>query len=179
LQCRQRHGDDPVPRGCSGSPHFIGHDYCYDPYRKIPVADKGNPSAHCNCLKECEGDCDYDDDCVGYLVCGQRQGWSQGVPNGCSGTPHYVNHDYCYDPLAPAQVVSGPLEVSMPIDWSVWYQMHRNEVMFLLGAMLVVLCGVNVGVVFSKKQQRRYVMVKSIDSDTECGVDVESVPINQ
>jgi len=97
LVCSHRNGwDDPLPPGCSGSPHAESHDYCYDPAKAlIPAVDKGDNPTN---LGECEGDCDRDSDCIGALVCGHRNGWDDALPPGCSGTPHYESHDYCYDP---------------------------------------------------------------------------------
>ena len=61
------------------------------------LEDHGNPEAHCGCLEECWGDCDYDDDCVGDLKCWHRSE-GEGIPPGCSGEVHEPSHDYCYDP---------------------------------------------------------------------------------
>ena len=51
-------------------------------------------------LFACEGDCDFDSDCSGNLLCFQRTA-SQPVP-GCSvgGTGDVNEYDYCYDPEA-------------------------------------------------------------------------------
>ncbi|KAK3287559.1 hypothetical protein CYMTET_4937 [Cymbomonas tetramitiformis] len=45
----------------------------------------------------CSGDCDYDTDCAGSLVCFQRAG-TEAVP-GCTsgGSGDYSSYDYCYD----------------------------------------------------------------------------------
>jgi len=135
--------------------------------------------------------CNYDDQNIGmFRDCGREalsgHQWSSKTKGGQTVSFYIFTDEALSDYMSEAQPHSvdvlspdGPLEVSMPNDWSVWYQMHRDQLVFLLGAMLVVLCGVNVCVVFSKRQQRRYVMVKSIDSDMECGVDVENVSINE
>jgi hypothetical protein len=48
-------------------------------------------------LKECQGDCDKDDDCAGSLRCFRRSG-QQRVP-GCTGTnTRWQGVDFCYDP---------------------------------------------------------------------------------
>ena len=72
----------------------------------IPAVDQGNPagSPDCQCLYECEGDCDGDGDCIGDLLCYHRNAWDDGLPAGCTGSPHWESHDYCFDPeksLAP------------------------------------------------------------------------------
>lgn len=72
----------------------------------IPVVDQGNPSANCNCLAQCAGDCDTDDDCVGDLECFHRNGWDDPVPPGCSGEAHFVSHDYCYAPPLTAHYIA-------------------------------------------------------------------------
>ena len=75
----------------------------------IPAVDQGNPadSPNCQCLHECEGDCDGDNDCIGDLMCFHRETWNVGLPAGCTGTPHFEKHDYCYDP-AKAITATGP-----------------------------------------------------------------------
>ena len=47
---------------------------------------------------QCEGDCDSDGDCAGYLKCFQRESSTTQVP-GCSigGAGDVGTHDYCYD----------------------------------------------------------------------------------
>jgi len=42
-------------------------------------------------LSECQGDCDYDSDCIGDLLC-----FHDAAPPGCYGAP-YQGADYCYD----------------------------------------------------------------------------------
>jgi len=49
-------------------------------------------------LTECEGDCDYDSDCSGNLLC-----FHDGVPPGCSGSVYSSYSDYCYDPSSSAK----------------------------------------------------------------------------
>jgi len=64
------------------------------------VEDMGNPeeSPNCDCLDECQGDCDSDNDCMGDLKCWHRNDWDDAVPPGCSGSAHEKSHDYCYRP---------------------------------------------------------------------------------
>ena len=50
-------------------------------------------------LGNCEGDCDYDSDCPGDLVCFQRD-YGDEYPPGCTGTMMDL-YDYCYDPSWP------------------------------------------------------------------------------
>ena len=49
-------------------------------------------------LKICEGDCDNDSDCVGDLICYERDGTNleTHLP-GCQGIPEY-GWDYCVNP---------------------------------------------------------------------------------
>ena len=47
------------------------------------VGNNNNPSSVYP-LHECEGDCDADDDCIGSLVCGRRDGGFDPIP-GCVG----------------------------------------------------------------------------------------------
>merc|ERR1712038_1663609 len=72
-----------------------------------------------------------------------------------------------------------PLDVDTPIDWSYWYQLHRDQLIDVLGASLVILCCVGLAMVMCKGrgQRGRYEVVKWQDVDTECDVDVEKEPI--
>ena len=63
-----------------------------------PLKDMGNPEPCNECLTECQGDCDSDNDCKGELLCWQRDDWSTPIPPGCYGTPHFKMYDYCWDP---------------------------------------------------------------------------------
>jgi hypothetical protein len=49
-------------------------------------------------LNECEGDCDFDNDCAGSLICYQLEEYEQGVP-GCTGSAYELK-DYCAEPIA-------------------------------------------------------------------------------
>jgi hypothetical protein len=47
----------------------------------------------------CVGDCDSHEDCLGDLVCLQRDSHTTAYPVfGCSGTPHSPDTDYCINP---------------------------------------------------------------------------------
>jgi len=53
-------------------------------------------------LKECEGDCDRNRDCVGDLICYQRENGGEPLP-GCEGTPNgdvdfCIKPEYTYEP---------------------------------------------------------------------------------
>jgi len=74
-----------------------------------------------------------------------------------------------------------PLDVDTPIDWSYWYQLHRDQLIVVLGASLVILCCVGVAMVMCKGrgQRSRYEAVKWQDVDTESDVDVEKEPIKK
>jgi hypothetical protein len=89
LECFQRDGYAYVP-GCKGAGKW-DYDYCVHP-GTLPLSFLGSePSEK---LKACEGDCDDDWDCVGTMVCFQRDGYSN-VP-GCKG-PGEKDYDYCID----------------------------------------------------------------------------------
>jgi len=104
LKCWHRSGwNSNIPPGCRGQAHAKSHDYCYDPTKRIEVEYTGNPPPKCQCLTECQGDCDHDDDCVGDLKCQDRGGWNVPVPSGCKGTAKGRLTDYCYDPDNNAQ----------------------------------------------------------------------------
>ena len=60
----------------------------------------------------CQGDCDRDSDCFGYLRCFQRSGFTS-VP-GCDGTGISGN-DYCYDAEPPTSSPT-PNPTSSPTD---------------------------------------------------------------
>jgi hypothetical protein len=57
----------------------------------------------------CQGDCDNDDDCLGSLVCFQRNANITSVP-GCSGTP-LAAEDYCVAAAPSAPMASVALLV--------------------------------------------------------------------
>ena len=96
---------------------FNSHCDCYDGFEqtetactptaigpRIPtqiqhVGNNGQPVTAYP-MKECQGDCDIDDDCEGSLLCFQRDG-NTAVP-GCQGGENEANdYDYCYDPSSP------------------------------------------------------------------------------
>jgi len=91
LRCAQRgrrDGKENVP-GCdwgegSDSIRLDNDDFCFEPET---VPDTVNYVGECSSggyqCKECEGDCDDNDDCEGDLICLQRSGF-ESVP-GCSG----------------------------------------------------------------------------------------------
>ena len=85
LICFQRDGSDPVP-GCSGT-GTDGYDYC-DIRLPNMLFDIGNDVN----LVECEGDCDEDEDCLGDLVCQQRNNVEEVL--GCLGKGER-RKDYC------------------------------------------------------------------------------------
>jgi hypothetical protein len=91
--CFQRDGTEAVP-GCSGA-GSSGADYCYTPLAGslILAGDEEEP-IDAFPLQECQGDCDFDGDCQGLLMCFQRSG-TEIVP-GCSGSGQ-GGKDYCYD----------------------------------------------------------------------------------
>ena len=99
MRCFRRDGNEPVP-GCYG-PGIFGEGYCYDPLHSIDTLNQPRISLT-GCSKEnpcrlCEGDCRSDMDCVGNLVCQQKQG--PGTVDGCSGFDP-SNSDFCVEPRA-------------------------------------------------------------------------------
>ena len=69
-----------------------------DSTAKKIIADYGGDGI--SNMKECEGDCDIDSDCIDALKCFQREVDSDVVP-GCTTTGYVSStsaHDYCYDP---------------------------------------------------------------------------------
>ena len=53
-----------------------------------------------NPCSKCQGDCDYDNQCSGPMLCFQRESSSATVP-GCAASGYQSStseHDYCYDP---------------------------------------------------------------------------------
>lgn len=74
------------------------------------VGECGYESGYAYLCNECEGDCDYDDDCEGALICFFRDEFESVL--GCSGEggPLDVSgKDICYDPLSTSpSSSSGP-----------------------------------------------------------------------
>jgi len=95
LICVQRSGYDEMP-GCAGDPRW-NTDYCLDPsrnFKELAFLGQRGP------FGRCAGDCDNDFDCVGDLICFQRDGEVNNVP-GCPGRA-VDNVDYCISPPTPA-----------------------------------------------------------------------------
>jgi hypothetical protein len=98
LQCWQREDGDPIPPGCVGTAKY-DYDYCYEP--GIAVSNL--------VLSECEGDCDYDSDCLDNLQCYQRE-VGDPLPPGCVGDVE-SGYDYCYNPeIAVSNLVRNECE---------------------------------------------------------------------
>ena len=81
--------------GCQGTANGTSWDYCVDPNSPVPVFVRSP-------LLECYGDCEYDSDCAGDLVCAHR-GIGDLLPPGCFGDVDLfdaTNHalDFCYNP---------------------------------------------------------------------------------
>jgi hypothetical protein len=103
LVCFQRDGSETVP-GCAAN-GASGNDYCYRhfaTYGPLKLLTNGLTG-----LQACEGDCDQDSDCVGNLLCMQRETEGGWVP-GCEqdAIDSYPTEDFCYD---PTQGVPGPV----------------------------------------------------------------------
>lgn len=92
LICFQRAGDEEVSN-CGGTPQ-TAFDYCVQPSENQLVI-AGNNGLGSWPLKECQGDCDTDDECEGLLKCFQRNA-NEAVP-GCEGTGDDLGSDYCYN----------------------------------------------------------------------------------
>ena len=88
LVCRQRQGHESIP-GCPG----IGGrkvDYCYrESLQTLPRHERQSRP-----LEICQGSCDSDDDCSGFLKCFQRFRTEQ-IP-GCPGIGEH-GKNYCFD----------------------------------------------------------------------------------
>jgi hypothetical protein len=99
MRCFQRDGNEQVP-GCFG-PGTFGEDYCYNPLYSIDTINQPRISltgcSEENPCRRCEGDCRSDMDCVGNLVCKQKEG--PGTVDGCSGFDP-SNSDFCVEPTA-------------------------------------------------------------------------------
>jgi hypothetical protein len=123
LICGQRDAGELVP-GCSGGENSQSDtDYCVDPnantggrspvtsapqtaatpsptaspvgggsYPVLSYTDSCSPTAPC---PQCAGDCDVDSDCIGSLICPNRNG-GEPVP-GCSGSDN-SRTDFCVEP---------------------------------------------------------------------------------
>lgn len=89
--CYQRWNGETVP-GCSGE-DYSNTDFCceYTEGYLFHVGNDGEPADKFP-LKECQGDCDNDDECLGLLICQQRSGTEE-VP-GCDGIGK-DGGDYC------------------------------------------------------------------------------------
>ena len=88
----QRSSGEPAP-GCDGNDESDILNYCYDP---VLTAARVSPGT----LGICEGECLYDDDCTGALMCFQG---NMGTAPGCEGIPEGIKN-HCHDPnwyLAP------------------------------------------------------------------------------
>ena len=167
LRCWARYNwDSPVPPGCSGTAYDESYDYCYDPSRgRLPLDNDGNPSAHCQCLDECAGDCDYDDDCVADLKCWHRSG-REGIPPGCWGEVHEANHDYCYDPAKAGEVLIVFDLSSVSSHWVAWL------VVLSLALLTLTLYSCRVS------YPRRKAKYAAVDCDSEDFTDNEAMPMH-
>ena len=92
LKCFQREGDGSNAPGCQGNPS-TNWDYCFNEQR----AFLSHASADGTNLGECQGDCDSDADCIGSLICYQRDGDGANPP-GCQGSAETKKDwDFCFD----------------------------------------------------------------------------------
>ena len=95
LECFYRNGIESVP-GCFGEGKS-GLNYCFNPLSDqggVPLESIGVDA----CTEEepcglCQGHCDDNAECAGFLECEQRDDGDPG-PAQCSGTP-YSDYDYC------------------------------------------------------------------------------------
>jgi len=112
--------DDAIP-GCVGTPYYSwvwNVDYCF----VVPFST-GNLQffswQQTGGMRECQGDCDDDSQCVGSLKCYQNRHPPGNAPPGCSGTPVVYSGvytaDYCYDPSNLGGVVppDGPVNLAV------------------------------------------------------------------
>ena len=77
-----------------GQIHTVSVQLCGNGMLFTYGADPGSPVTP---LAMCEGDCDYDSDCKGDLICFERNG-DESVP-GCDDSPYATTgYDYCVSP---------------------------------------------------------------------------------
>lgn len=99
LVCYVRDPDNlskEVP-GCTGNANKVrggSHDFCIEPPDSNTLVVVGQ-NVLPDSLKECQGDCNSDEECKNGLKCRQRDTFED-VP-GCTGTGD-LGWDYCYDP---------------------------------------------------------------------------------
>ena len=148
LECWHRSPNYPaIPPGCSGYPHAVSHDYCYDPSKLTFLGWYGQPSQNCACLQECEADCDSDNDCFGGLKCYQR-GHGGSIPSGCKwpgnwDTDNILDADFCYDPTKwpgnrlPNKGDAEPAPIEFVFEVSSW---RSFQVMCGLVAFVFAVC---------------------------------------
>jgi hypothetical protein len=105
LKCFQRSWTEKyvdllshVPAGCVTTGAEATHnDFCYNPAYMVDKGGSGCSSS--NPCPACHGDCDEDSDCIGDLVCFQRDS-GEAVPGCIDAGGTQANHDFCYDPAS-------------------------------------------------------------------------------
>ncbi|CAB9508319.1 expressed unknown protein [Seminavis robusta] len=109
LVCYFREAGDAIPKCCSNG-NFVrstsDENYCVTAGCAAWTLDPTNPDPIANLqdddylnenwpeIEECEGDCDYNYQCKGDLVCYQRDK-DDNTPNCCSGLSKKDSTDYC------------------------------------------------------------------------------------
>lgn len=76
----------------------------------VSLKDYGSTPSASRTFECCEGDCDFDSDCAGDLICYQRSVSNSAGPPGCVGTP-VSDYDYCYSLEEATPTVSPPHDV--------------------------------------------------------------------
>jgi len=88
-----------VPQGCTCNAGYSGAVTAEVASTSNEVVDYGADGCTGSCGR-CAGDCDYDSDCEGNLLCFQRDGNNDQIVPGCANTGYVTSssdHDYCYD----------------------------------------------------------------------------------
>ena len=84
-----------LARARLGDPDTFGGSHQIQRVLLPPIVDLGaDPTVP---LAKCQGDCDSDDDCIGDLICSQRDAY--GAVPGCEGGEETASHsDFCVEP---------------------------------------------------------------------------------
>jgi len=103
LTCFQRDAGDPVPGCVGGESVGVGTDFCIKISSGVESAEQARQSttSRASGLGKCEGDCDYDSDCRGNMICYQRSRGDRAPPQ-CPDINTRRQIDYCVDPDDPA-----------------------------------------------------------------------------
>jgi hypothetical protein len=112
LICFHRDRGDflDVPGCADGESDGSRTDFCIDPDLPLVALVANIVANSLGYMQECEGDCDYDSNCIGDLVCFHRNAGDFSSVPGCQGGWRDGSRtDYCVDPdLPPINNVANP-----------------------------------------------------------------------